>query len=897
VQEGSVTGVLVGTWLELVEYARKAYVLPPSKNTWDELFHQSLIDLKDAFWSKSYEVSPQETASVIKSSYCEIICAMDVYSEQSIPDSELLSTRTREHLKDFSRLTDELKGALPADLDLIRQLVNVDKSSSIHGVYTYFIDDVPSLSNWQLSLIAKLNNDAEQLADESLISVLKNCLSVRKNDEGATSNAIIQEKLFEATEDKAKLDDSVQWIGVRDFLEEADVAAGMVQTMLANDPSLLPAQIGLLLPDSFEYSVAVENAFSLAGLAVSGLPVERWQRDLGREAVFHFLYCRQKPTQAMALAVCLASPLMPWSHEAGATLAQSVMDGDYKLRPLHEMSNDDRSMLDLIREGDEQPESLVKALNAFASLLESDEAPEHLQRAKSAVDSLCMLLSKMTAIDWVALRRATTPNTIMTGESPDFNIEGVTILRSAHEPWRRVHHLIVLGFSAGNYPVSSSNSSVFTGDELVAMRENIGLSVNTPADVLMQKRGCFKRQLASCDKHLSFLVPRRNSAGSSQAPSESLVFMHQLFNGTQGTVGFSLGDEPADLILDLDSLADRKMVQFLAQSAITKPVSPRVLSAEDIQFDCDLLALRTDKEGNQKPESPSGMETLMVSRLAWLLRRVNAEPLGWAPESPNVMLLGTLAHQVFEELFQSGEAIPNEKYIIVNVPTLLETAIKQHGPFLRAAQWQVECRHLAEGISTAAVSWAELLCSLKAEVLGSEIWLQGKLNDVPIHGQADVLLGLPDNRLLVVDYKRSSSGSRRPRMAKGYDSQASLYRTMLETGGPKDKDNKVVNDRLNHSNQTGIVYYTLNDQVALSDSILAESNAIPNWDALDNNISEHAIQLIRKRLLEVRTGLLSLNREGDERFFEKQAGVKPYALGSSPLISLFTMPDDAVEVQ
>ena len=45
-------------------------------------------------------------------------------------------------------------------------------------------------------------------------------------------------------------------------------------------------------------------------------------------------------------------------------------------------------------------------------------------------------------------------------------------------------------------------------------------------------------------------------------------------------------------------------------------------TAEDLNFDRDLLALRTDKEGQLKPESPSSLETLMVSRLAWLLRRL-----------------------------------------------------------------------------------------------------------------------------------------------------------------------------------------------------------------------------------------------------------------------------------
>ena len=285
----------------------------------------------------------------------------------------------------------------------------------------------------------------------------------------------------------------------------------------------------------------------------------------------------------------------------------------------------------------------------------------------------------------------------------------------------------------------------------------------------------------------------------------------------------------------------------------------------------------------------------MVSPLAWLLRRLHAEPLGWTPESANVMLLGTLAHEVFEKLFNKDRQLIEIKQIETRVESLLDEAIRRHAPFLRAAQWRVERQHLSAGITKAALAWREILSALNAEVLGSEEWLAGNLDGVPIHGQADVLLGLPNNRLLVVDYKRSSSRSRRPRMQRGYDSQASLYRTMLQTGGPKDRENTELIRRLKGAVQTGIVYYLLNDQTALSDSVLIESGGIPGWEAVEGDVAGHAIELIERRLQQVQAGLLCLNREGEAVFFEKQAGVKPYALENSPLIPLFTLPDEAGE--
>ncbi len=134
-------------------------------------------------------------------------------------------------------------------------------------------------------------------------------------------------------------------------------------------------------------------------------------------------------------------------------------------------------------------------------------------------------------------------------------------------------------------------------------------------------------------------------------------------------------------------------------------------------------------------------------------------------------------------------------------------------------------------------------------------------------------------------------------MDKGYDSQASLYRAMLQSGGPKDSEDETLVGRLRGADWTGIVYYMLNDQVSLSDSMLSGSDAVPGWQALENDVAGRAMALIRRRLAEVRKGHMCLNREGDAAFFEKQAGIKPYALVNSPLVGLFTLPGEAVETE
>ena len=884
-------GIVVGAWPELIEQAKSAYIISPQASDWKSQFHTALEQFPDAFWSNSFEVAPQEVAAEVEAALSLVVSATQPGIEISSDalNFEGGADRPRKHVADIVRLLVELDGLLPDELLNMQQLLSAEPSAGIRQVAVYYVEGFPSLTRWQRALIDKLNADSGIEHDPKLIGLIASLLLDPSPATPQTSLQALQQCLFAVPEETVPRDDTVQWVGVRDFLEEAEVAAGMAQQLLAETPGLAPADIGLLLPDTFEYSLAVNDAFSTAGLSLSGLPVDHWQRDLGHEALFHFLYCRQKPSPAMALAVCLSSPLMPWPKEQGAELAQAVMDGDYRLRPFPAASRAARQMLGLLGEGDDRPDTLAAAIQTFVSLLDGSEKLEsHVYQAKATAVELCAALSGKTDIDWSLLRRLSSPKNISTGESPDFNLEGITVWREAHEAWRPVRFLMVLGFASGHYPVASSDSAVFVSEDLLALRDVLGLSLATPADQMRDRRARFKRQLASVAEFVCFTIPRRDASGASQSPSESLVFMGQLYSGI---------DDGESLILEMDVAADRDRIHFLPQAAPQSPQQPRAIVAEDMQFECDLLALRTDAEGNLRPESPSSLETLMVSRLAWLLRRINAEPQGWEPERPDVMLLGTLTHQVLEELFQPSRPIPDPQAISTHVEPLLDAAIRTHAPFLRSAQWQVERRHLASGITKAALAWRDVLVTLNAEILGTEEWLEGDLDGLPIHGQADILLGLPDGRLLVVDYKRSSANSRRPRMQKGYDSQANLYRTMLQTGGPKSEDNTALLERLKAGDSTGIVYFMTNDQTSLSDALVVESGAIPGWEVLDGDVAQQAMALIRERLGEVRAGQLYLNRDGDATFFDKQAGVKPYALDNSPLIPLFTIPGEAREAE
>ncbi len=881
--QGARSGVVVGAWPELLEWARRAYLVPVRDGDWPVRFKTTLASFDQAFWAESFKVAPDETAQAVEGALRRVLSATDPSGNLATEGLDSLPPRPRRHLADLLALAAALGPDLPDDLALLRELLAAPTGDALLTLRVEQVEGLPALTRWQQALVDKLNRDASQTtSDPTLTATLEATLADPSVPSSAHALATLQRQLYKPTPTQTPRDPSVQWAGVRDFLQEAEVAAGTVQALLREDPGLKPANIGLLVPDSFEYATALEDAFRLAGLALSGLPAERWRRDLGAEAVYHFLHCRQKPAPAMALAVCLSSPLMPWGREQGAVFAQDVMDGDYELSAPKNADAATRRMLELIRGEDDDPASLSAALAEFVALLDGGEAlAEAVLRAHKAAQTIQALLAAAATLDWQALRRAVTPKFITTGETPDFNLEGVTVWRESQEPWRAVKRLIVLGFAQGHYPSALANDPVFSAEDVEAIRKTTNLPVERAADLLEARRSRFRRQLGAASETVTFLVPRRDPAGEAQAPSESLVFMHRLFDGPPSADA---------LIAELDAADERAQVSPLALAPPAAPTPPRTLETKDLTFQRDLLALRTHADGALKPESPSSLETLMVSPLAWLLRRVEAEPLKWAPEKTTPPLLGSLAHAVFERLFQRGAPLPAKGDLAGRVEALVEEEVRRIAPFLRSAQWKVERRNFVAQTTKAAEAWRDLLEQLGAEVLAEEEWLQGTWGGIPVHGQTDLILGLPGERLLIVDYKRSKSRKRVEQMQKGYDSQASLYRAMLETGGPKNPKDPALARRLAAAKSIGIVYYMLNDQAPLTDTALPEAPRLAGWRHIGNDISREALTRIAQHVADARIGKLKLNRVGDEDFFDKRAGLNPYALDKSPLTSIFRRP-------
>jgi hypothetical protein len=156
-------------------------------------------------------------------------------------------------------------------------------ADAIRRLRVYWQSELPSLNRWQAALVHKLNDDAGDTVDPALAACLEEMCPGKLRGVLGSGLARLQADLYRADATPTPPDDSVQWLGVRDYLEEAEVAAGMAQALLASDAGLSPADVGLLVPDDADYVAALKGALAHGGIAVSGLPAERSVRDFGRE--------------------------------------------------------------------------------------------------------------------------------------------------------------------------------------------------------------------------------------------------------------------------------------------------------------------------------------------------------------------------------------------------------------------------------------------------------------------------------------------------------------------------------------------------------------------------------------------------------------------------------------
>ncbi len=572
-------------------------------------------------------------------------------------------------------------------------------------------------------------------------------------------------------------------------------------------------------------------------------------------------------------------PLMPWPPATGAALARDLMHGNWRPRAAELLQGKAATLWEALRTGATTGAQLAFKLGLMA---ESLTAPPGLEPARAAAHGLLRRLQAAAgegAPEWQALSRLATLSA--PAEVPGLRLlDGVSLLSSAELPWRGARHLIVSGFAAGAYPSGVPTSPFFLDSEVALIRDTLGLQLPSREAALRRGLALFARQIGAASVSATFLCPQRDGMGRPLAPPMTLSLIARLLDGGEkGLVQDPTVQPPASW-----PTAHRSV------TPLPGPVAP--LPADGVVHlgRRDLLRLHEDESGRAKPQSPSRLETLLVSPLAWFLGENDATEIPWAPETLDIMLSGTLAHYVLEHVFAQGAALPD----LAELPALTEThlahGIARHAPFLAGAEWQLERETLRRESLRAVQTWHSILAANGAQILRNEIRLEGNAHGIEIRGRADCILQLGSGQLVIVDHKKSGSTRRRIRMREGWDLQIGLYRAILARPIRREGDGL----DLVAGQTPAIAYHLLNDGTVL----VSGPDSIPGGriEGVEGDISARAVALLQARLAEIGGGSIRLNGTEDEAAFSKAAALTAYALDASPLIRRFMIEGLSVDL-
>lgn len=863
------------------------YALPQST---EKPLREALDVLGDNVpWAESFAVAPEQTTGAVGAMLRHMMMATRDLDPRSIAIDALPGEgRARLHLDALRQLWISSDALVPSDLVTIKAFLACEAGDALQPFEVVWDRDCGQLTPLERAVLEHIETHHGQLSEED--DDVVRLISDRKlaRAPGSCLAGHVQRHLLDPDVPVMPLDDSLAILSVRDSLTECEAAAAIVQRWLAEDATLAASDIGIIVPQGAEYGHYLAETFAHAGFVASSLPGVGQRRNIGGEALLHFLQCRRRPAPAMALASLYCSPVLCWPEEVGTALAAAVMGGDFQPREARDLAGRQASLFALIRSASPSTNGQLKEqIRSFQRLLSDNEAlAEDVAEAKQQASRLIAALGNANDAAEAELEKAIQMAAAYQAAPPArgaYFLGGISVMMAHETPKRPFRKLLVLGFNDGAYPSPPAGNPFFLDSDVASIADVTGIQLPSQAQQLAAALELFTRQIGAASEQVILILSERDRSGSSLSVSSSLPLISRLVQGIK---------DPEDLIVPLShsegTIWDR-LVAWKPRPLIEPALMPEVPS--HYAFDFNLLGLRQKEDGSARAQSPSRLEKLLVSPLAWLLAELGAEHVSWQPEALDVMLRGSLAHEVFERLFVPGKAHPSSEEIEAAVPDLLLDRIRALAPFLQTSAWAVERNTLEAEITKSAKHWSLVLKSLDAEIVGNEFWLSGELFGHPVHGKADCLLRLPDGQPIVVDYKKSSSGTRRQRLQKGWDLQVDLYRRMSVRVDERSNEGVVrIAEALNGwSKLPAVAYHTLNDGNVLL-------NGIDEFDCAEvelvaGDIAEHALALISARFDALKAGRLDTNTTADEKSFQRSAALGTYALEDSPLIAAF-MRDD-----
>lgn len=833
--------------------------LAPRTGSWP--FSEALHG-RSSPWSESLRVDPEATSRSVEAALTMVIRSTSNLSPSSVRADRLPDSRARQHLSALHDLWKDMDGALPEDLAVYRHVMAAKADDAL--------EPLPLLDGYEC-----LHTDvAERALTQALIThhgVASAEARAEWRDRHPQSHAVaagalghVQAHLYGAVEAAAK-DDTLSVIGLRDPNEEAEFAAACIQRMLDDGTISSPADAGVLAPDDAAYHLALGQAFDRCGLRLTDVTREPAVLDQVGTLLSALLAVLKGPAPRTALATIHASPLMPWSPELGRQMAREIIERGHS-RAARAVEGQGRVIIDALGPVGTDAQ-LFARLFAVAGALRSSETMQ------MRIGELRAAIAPGNEIDWPSLTRLAQPRSHAVTPSERF-VDGVTILAETQLPWRAVRQLLVLGMAGRQWPRPIAANPMFTDSEVALIGSSTGLELFGRDKQLSRGLELFRRQLCAATERATFLVPACNLKGEALPFSTGLALVSRL-------VGVN---NPEKLVEDLRSRPEAEWpITRTTRRLLPNGGAPDLPDRGEMRLGTDLLRLR-DEGDRLAPQSPSRLDVLIVSPFAWLLEELDAKDRTWAPETLDVLTLGTLVHGVLERVFGEDNPVPDPDKALAQASAALDDTIAHNASWLASSAWEIERASLLREAQECVQRWARFLRDVGATVLSNEISLAGEYHGLRIAGRADTVLSLPDGRLMVVDHKRESSEKRRKRMALGWDLQVALYRAMLEQPETETELSPAADD----GRLPVTAYHLTRDGVVLVDETGA---GIPRTDCASTDASGAALANLTELVQKARAGHVTLNCAGDEKRFEKERGLRAYALRDNELVRAFLIPE------
>lgn len=870
-------GIKVGSFNVLLEAMADLWLVPIPDDNWQHVLHQQALEMPTAFWANSLQADGVTTLHELSQGLLYLLdhCKLD-QEPKPLSGPKSLERQGR-YFNDLVILYGKMDSLRPPQQALAQTLLSNLNEMAIEPLHILLQLDIETIPVWQRQLIEALQHryDIPQDLAQNLAQLEGSLVEVMDMELPIPST---MSHLFSDKENMGK-PDGIEFLSCRDVAEECDLVASMIQVSI--DAGMLPNDIAIVCARQGDYEAWLKSSLGKAGVACSGYTAVAHIVDWQVELIHDLLALCAKDAPPMSLQSVLVNPLMPWGRITGMRYAASYV-ADTKW--VKKVEGEHQSLIALLlapapvtTETTTPTAMLVLAwITEIAVHIKAEywglTAQSFQQRIKD-LEEVFGLSSKLNLDQQVTNARAQFQRKTRPIESaPIRTLNSVTlVLEGDFSPMlpRQFKALYVIGFNQNNYEFKPRSSGPLMRTYLDSQTVLGGVEFGTVDMERAVWQTQLKQLLSSARKQLVFTLSRCNLLGETIEPSATLMDMAACFQQRKSLAPHQL---IAPWYSSSVNVANDHSVDNKHSHASTK--TPVVL--RDLQFGENIQSLITQLNGEQRAESPSSLDNLMLSPLTWLLDRLNIKSSAWKVLNLDPLIQGNTAHRVFE-LYDNHK---EESWTQDLCNKLIEQGITDEAEFLQQPQWHLEKQVLTQEISKALNSFVQWSQTNGWQLKKVEQELNGRIWDWPIKGFADAILEHPNHDgVMILDYKKSKHEGRLKRLNAGYELQTAIYRSLLHQQGML-----VAN--------TG--YYTMNDQTLILDEVQPnmKSTGIKLLTSEELSKEEQSIQathLIAKRFEQIRRGEIQLNQGNDSKDWKK-IGITIYSLEDNALVKQFVKP-------